>query len=89
MAEQRPGPIFKYGDRVKLLHSGGMVGRVVEYRGPLAPGRVHVYRVRVPRWPEPTYIEVREDQLRLRTIKAKSPPASPPQAAPDPAGPPQ
>jgi hypothetical protein len=63
MAEHTPPPFLKLGDRVKIRHSGGMRGRVVELRGPLAPGGVQVYRVRVRRWPEPSYIELREDQL--------------------------
>jgi hypothetical protein len=56
---------LKLGDRVKILHSGGMRGRIVELRGPLGPGGVQVYRVRVRRKPKSTEIEVREDQLEL------------------------
>jgi hypothetical protein len=63
MAEDKPAPQFKLGDRVKIRLSGGMRGLIVELRGPLGPGGVQIYRVRVPRWPEPHFIEVREDQL--------------------------
>ncbi len=51
------------GDRVTIRNSAGMKGRIVELRGPLGPGGVHIYRVQVRRKPTPAYIEVREDQL--------------------------
>lgn len=73
MAEQKPevtAPRFNYGDRVKIRFSGGLSGRIVELRGPLGPGGVQVYRVRVRRKPEPKYIELMEDQLVL--VPAKS-----------------
>lgn len=53
------------GDRVKIRHTTGLKGRIVELRGPLGPGGVQVYRVRVRRKPKPTYIEVRGDQLEI------------------------
>ena len=37
--------------------------------GPLGPGGVQVYRVRVRRKPEPKYIELMEDQLELVAAK--------------------
>ena len=40
---------LKAGTLVKLLHSGFKTGRIVEYRGPLAPGGVRVYGIRVGR----------------------------------------
>jgi len=58
-------PSFKYGDRVRILHSGNQRGRIVELRGPLAPGGVQVYRVRIHGRLKPTYAEVREDQLTV------------------------
>ena len=54
---------LKLGDRVKIRHSADLRGRIVELRGPLGPGGVQVYRVRIRRKPRPSYIEVREDQL--------------------------
>jgi hypothetical protein len=63
-------PRFNLGDRVKIRHSGGLRGRVVELRGPLAPGGVQVYRVVVGRKPFRRPIELREDQIVL--IPAKS-----------------
>jgi hypothetical protein len=72
MAEQeqvKPALLFNLGDRVKIRHSGGLKGRIVELRGPLGPGGVQVYRVRVRRKPEPKYIELMEDQLELVSVK--------------------
>ncbi len=73
MAEQKPETpalLFNLGDRVKIHHSRGMHGRIVEWRGPLGPGGVQVYRVLVRRKPTRKYIELREDQLEL--VPAKS-----------------
>jgi hypothetical protein len=42
-----------------------MKGKIVEWRGPLGPGGVQVYRVLVRRKPEPKYIELMEDQLEV------------------------
>ena len=63
-------PALKLGDRVKIRHSLGMKGRIVEWRGPLGPGGAQIYRVQTRRKPEPVYIEVREDQLILLPAKA-------------------
>jgi hypothetical protein len=64
MAKQKSlVPRLKLGDRVKILCFAGQRGRIVELRGALGPGGIHVYRVRVPRKPKPAYIELREDQL--------------------------
>ena len=56
---------FKLGDRVKIVLSPGMTGKVVEERGPLGPKGTLVYRVLLRRKPRPAYIEVREDQLEV------------------------
>jgi hypothetical protein len=61
---QKPVAALKLGDRVKIHHSGGMRGRIVELRGPLGPGGAQIYRVRVRLKPTPKYIELREDQLQ-------------------------
>ena len=61
--KKSPGP-FKWGDRVKLRLSK-LSGRIVELHGPLGPGGVNIYRVRVRRKPTPKYIDVREDQMIL------------------------
>ena len=58
-------PLFKHGDRVRIRNSDFQRARIVELRGPLGPGGVQIYRVRVRRKPSPTYVEVREDQLEL------------------------
>ncbi len=62
MATKKPDPLFQVGDRVAIRYSDWH-GRIVEFRGPLAPGGMYVYRVRVPLKPKPSYIELREDQL--------------------------
>jgi hypothetical protein len=68
VAETKPAPRFKYGDRVSIRYSD-MKGPIVELRGPLGPGGAQIYRVRVRRKPRPAYIEVREDQLELLPAK--------------------
>jgi hypothetical protein len=59
------GDKFKLGDCVKIRHSEGLRGPIVELRRPLGPGGAQIYRVQVGRKPEPSYTEVREDQLVL------------------------
>jgi hypothetical protein len=63
MAEKNANVPLKLGDLVKIRHSGYEPGRIVELRGPLGPGGVQIYRVRIRGKPRPAYIEVREDQL--------------------------
>lgn len=75
MAAKKPDPLFQVGDRVAIRYSDWRA-RIVEFRGPLAPGGVFVYRVRVPLKPKPTYIELREDQLIALPARPK-PKASP------------
>jgi hypothetical protein len=72
---------FNLGDRVKIRHSLGRKGRIVELRGPLGPGGAQVYRVLIQRKPK-KYIEVLEDQLVL--LRAATPKAAPDEAAPAP-----
>jgi hypothetical protein len=67
--QERPAVVFNLGDRVKIRRSGGMRGRIVELRGPIGPGGIQIYRVLIRRKPEPTYIELREDQLQLAPAK--------------------
>jgi hypothetical protein len=55
---------LKAGTLVKLLRSGFKTGRIVEYRGPLAPGGVRVYGIRVGRKPS-HYTEVPETMLEV------------------------
>jgi hypothetical protein len=54
---------LKLGDKVRILRSQGLQGRIVELRGPLGPGGAEIFRVRVWRKPKPHDIEVRADQL--------------------------
>jgi hypothetical protein len=65
MTTKKGAPSLKLGDLVKIRHSGRKRGRIVELRGPLAPGGKQVYRVLVRRKPTPVYIELVEDQLVL------------------------
>jgi hypothetical protein len=65
MAGKKVAEPFKVGDLVKIRHYGGQTARVVELRGPLGPGGVQVYRVRVRGKLEPVYIELCEDQIVL------------------------
>ncbi len=58
-------PSLKVGDLVRVLNSGIDRAKIVELRGPLAPGGKMVYRLRVRGKPIPSYTEVREDQLEL------------------------
>ena len=68
--QEKPAFLFNLGDRVKIHHSRGMQGRVVELRALFAPGGVQVYRVVVGRKPLRRYIELREDQLELAPSKS-------------------
>ena len=53
------------GTFVKLHYSDYKRVKIVEYRGPLGPGGMRIYRVLVRRKPKPSYIEVREDQIEV------------------------
>jgi hypothetical protein len=68
--QEKPALLFNLGDRVKIRLSGGLRGRIVEWRGPLGPGGAQIYRVLIRRKPEPTYIELRQDQLELAPTKS-------------------
>jgi hypothetical protein len=56
-------PAFKLGDYVKIRHTSFPRARIVELRGPLGPGGVEIYPVRVGPKRDRTYIELRGDQL--------------------------
>ena len=63
VAKKKTVPALKLGDHVQFLHSAYPPARIVELRGPLGPGGVQIYRVRIGRKRNPTSIELREDQL--------------------------
>ncbi|MBI3821361.1 MAG: hypothetical protein HY289_01630 [Planctomycetes bacterium] len=63
MVRKQSIPQFKLGDRVRILHSGGVRGRIVELRGALGPAGAQVYRVRIWPKPKPTFVELLEEQL--------------------------
>ena len=58
------GPL-QVGTYVKILDSNFDLARIVEYRGPLGPGGMRIYRLRVRRDPKPLSIEVGEDQIEV------------------------
>ncbi len=70
MATKEASPIWKVGDIVGIRRSAIKRGKIVELRGPLAPGGVQVYRVIVRRKPTPVYIELREDQIQALPAKS-------------------
>jgi hypothetical protein len=70
VASKKAPPPFKLGDMVKLRYSSFKRAKIVELRGPPAPGGIEVYRVIVRRKPAPLYIEVREDQIELLPAQA-------------------
>lgn len=54
---------FPVGTRVVIKYLGGIVGKVVEIRGPLGPGGAMVYRVRSGRRPHRSEVELMEHQF--------------------------
>jgi hypothetical protein len=68
-AKNQKEVFFNLGDRVKIRHTD-WTGRIVELRGPLGPGGVQIYSIRVRNMSRPFYVEVRGDQLVI--IPAKS-----------------
>jgi hypothetical protein len=63
MAGKQAAEPFKLGDRVSIRYFPHWRGRTVELRGPLGPGGVQIYGVRIRDKPKSRYVEVREDQL--------------------------
>ena len=56
---------LKVGTIVKIRDSGYPRAKIAEFRGPLGPKGVRIYRVLVQTKPRRVYIEVREDQLEV------------------------
>lgn len=75
MTPNKTSPLFRVGDRVKIRHWDWRA-RIVEFRGPLGPGGMLVYRVRIPNKPKPRYIELCEDQLIAIPTTPKAEPSS-------------
>jgi hypothetical protein len=63
VVKKEAAPTLKLGGYVRILHTAYPWARIVEVRGPLGPGGVQIYRVRIGLKPKPIYIELREDQL--------------------------
>ncbi|OJW21808.1 MAG: hypothetical protein BGO49_26340 [Planctomycetales bacterium 71-10] len=61
------------GDYVRIKHSAGLVGRIVELRGGLGPDGALVYRVLVDRKPVPSHVEVLGDQLEVASAPKPKP----------------
>ena len=61
--EADKGTQFVLGDRVRVILSPGVKGKVVALRGPLGPNSEQVYRIRVRGKPNPAYVIVMEDQI--------------------------
>src|SRR5260370_1415471 len=76
MATQKSLQSLQVGDRVKILGSADWRGPLVQFRGPLGPGGLLVYRVRVPHKPKPIYIELGEDKLMAIPTPPKVGPSS-------------
>src|SRR5215469_7477123 len=66
MSKQKSAPVLRVGDYVTIPGTTYPGGRIVEARGRLGPGGAQIFRVRIPDKPTPIYIELREDQLKLR-----------------------
>jgi hypothetical protein len=69
MAAKKAAPAFKLGDRVTVRNFPHWRGRIVELRGPLGPGGMQVYGVRLREKPKSTYAELSEDLLILIPAK--------------------
>ena len=68
MSDPQVKPI-QLGDRVKILdglgRDSGMVGRVIELRGPLGYKGRELYGIRIRRKPRPGYVELPAEQLEV------------------------
>jgi hypothetical protein len=62
---------LKIGDRVKLKGREGIVGRIIEFRGPLGPEGTAVYGIQMQNKPVVSYIELREDQIEHAPVPAQ------------------
>jgi hypothetical protein len=82
MSKQKPQPTkFKVGDWVSYPFSPTPgLAKVIEVRGPLAPGGEQVYRLRmVEVWGEVREFERRESMLQLAEPPEREPTARPPE----------
>jgi hypothetical protein len=66
-------PVWRLFERVGIRYSD-WTGRIVEFRGPLGGNGAQVYRIELRPEPDPSYIEVREDQL-IRLPPEPQPPS--------------
>jgi hypothetical protein len=66
MATQDSTEPLALGTIVRIRNSGYGRAKIIEYRGPLGPKGVRVYRLLVRSKP-PAYIEVTEEQLEIES----------------------
>lgn len=64
MATQNLSEPIPDGTLVEVLNSGIKRAKIAEFRGPLGPNGIRIYRLLVRRKPR-MYMEVREDQLKV------------------------
>ena len=69
MSSQPALPI-QLGSRVRFLAAPELTGKVVEFRGPLGPKGVEIYRIRFLNRPYKSYVEVRGDQIEVLPPKS-------------------
>ncbi len=69
MSSQPALPI-QLGSRVRFVDLPNLTGKVVEFRGPLGPKGVEIYRIRFLNRPYKSYVEVRGDQIEVLPPKS-------------------
>jgi hypothetical protein len=72
---------FQPGDLVSIKGYERLLGRIVEFRGPLGPNGELIYGIDLQTRPVVSYIELREDQIEhaptpVRVSRVKSPKVS-------------
>ena len=67
--KKKPSQPLKHGDRVKIRYYPDLRARIVGLCGPLGPGGVQVYRVRIQRKPKPSFVELPEDLLEVIPVE--------------------
>jgi hypothetical protein len=80
MAKKKQSAVFvsfNLGDSVKIKSFAGKVGKIVEYRGALGPGGEPVFRVKLSRTPNVSYIELLGNQLEVVTHLREKPDHAP------------
>jgi hypothetical protein len=63
---------FKLGDRIKIKGFDKLLGRILEFRGPLGPGGAFIYGIEIQNGSGDPYIELREDQIEHAPAPARA-----------------